>query len=224
MTLKTKILNLFRVVFQLPGLEGMIRTLASGKSTNSFWAKLVPNNYQYGLNSTRVFTYKGVKLRANIRDYVGHYLYFGFQDEGQEVLLDLAKPGSYVLDIGTNIGSTLLLFADKIGEQGKVFGFQPDSENFENCRYNLSLNNFSNAQVETIGLGDIAGEFDMVVDTETNRGGNRISTNVGESLSRKIQVKTLDSWFTAAPVPSPNQIKLVMRVTAIKVFNEEKGS
>lgn len=195
MTTKTKILNLFRRIFKISFLEQFLRQKIE-KKPNSFYSKLAPNNYQYKRGTFREFTYNGVRLKADISDYIGYCLYFGFKDEALEKLIKLAQPGNVVLDIGTNIGSTLLQFAKKIGENGKVYGFEPDAQNYNACLVNINLNSLHNVEVFNIGLGDETGTFTLVVDTETNRGGNRISlSNENNKNNSKIHVERLDDWI-----------------------------
>lgn len=208
MTLKTILLNIVRSCFKIPFLENWLRKKTFNTTSNSFFYKMTPNNYQYAKNSYREFNYKGVELRVDIRDYVGHYLYFGFKDEAHEKLLALAKPNFIVLDIGTNIGSTLLQFANKIGENGRVYGFEPDPINFKACKENIKLNTFNNLKVENIGLGDEKGSFNLVVDTETNRGGNRIELKTQDKNTTTIKVECLDDWIIKNKIKKIDLIKI----------------
>lgn len=208
MYLKTKFLNIFRHVFKIPFLEKSLRKLTQEKKPNDLICKLVPNNYQYPTSSYRTFNYNGVNLKVDIRDYVGHYLYFGFKDKGHEKLYQLTKKDDIVLDIGTNIGSTLLGFANIIGNKGEVYGFEPDKYNYEQCQQNITLNNFKNIEVANIGLGNEKGEFSLVVDTPTNRGGNRISLNNNNKMAEIITVDTLDNWFQSKKLSQIDLIKI----------------
>ncbi|MCP6726799.1 MAG: FkbM family methyltransferase [Patescibacteria group bacterium] len=49
----------------------------------------------------------------------------------------------HVLDIGGNIGYYVLLEASLLGEQGKVYVFEPDPRNIEILNKNIELNNIS---------------------------------------------------------------------------------
>jgi FkbM family methyltransferase len=209
MKIKTSVFNIVRAIFKVPFLEKWLRRKTLNATPENLLYKLVPNNYQYKPNSIRTFNYKGVNLSVDIRDYVGHFLYFGFKDGAHEKLMNLCKPDYTVLDIGTNIGSTLLQFANKIGEKGKVYGFEPDPTNYQACKNNISLNSFHNLEVANIGLGDKKGSFNLVVDTETNRGGNRISfENESQKTSTTIQVERLDDWVINKYINHVDLIKI----------------
>ena len=209
MKTKTLFLNYLRTVFKIPLLEKWLRKRTIGTTSNDFSFKLAPNNYQYKEGAIRNFVYKGIMLKADIRDYVGHYLYFGFKDGAHEKLMQLVKPDFTILDIGTNIGSTLLQFASKTGINGKVYGFEPDPINYTACLENIKLNSFDNIEVANIGLGDKKGEFYLVVDTEANRGGNRIQLKQ-DNIKQKttINVEVLDFWLNDKNINSIDLIKV----------------
>jgi FkbM family methyltransferase len=201
--------NFIRSGFISLKLEYIIKELTTGKSSSSFFGKFAPNNYQYKQGTIRIFNFKGICLEADISDYVGHYLYFGFEDKSHDVLMGLVNPDFTILDIGTNIGSTLLQFANLTNEKGKVFGFEPDPINYKECVKNIGLNNFKNITVENIGLGNEKGSFNLVVDTETNRGGNRISfDNETQKSSTIINVERLDDWIQNKNISKVDLIKI----------------
>ncbi|MEX2484640.1 MAG: FkbM family methyltransferase [Brumimicrobium sp.] len=184
--------------------------MVNGCSVNSLPAKLVPNNYQYSKGTFRKFTTEqGVSMDVDISDYVGHYLYFGFKDEGHQKLYGLVKEGMKILDIGTNIGSTLLHFAKLTGDAGFVYGFEPDTINYKACLKNLSLNDFKNIKVSNIGLGDENNEYDLYEDSDGNRGGNRISFDQNNNKRKsRITVEKLDHWSDKNQVENIDLIKI----------------
>ena len=54
------------------------------------------------------------------------------------------KKGDVVLDIGANIGYYTLIFAELVGEKGKVYAFEPDPTNFDLLRKNVEINGYRN--------------------------------------------------------------------------------
>jgi len=67
-------------------------------------------------------------------------------------LFDLAKPGDVVIDVGANIGSTLICLAQKVDPAARVYGFEPDLNSFANCTKNISLNSFKNISLAQLAL------------------------------------------------------------------------
>ena len=62
-------------------------------------------------------------------------LYFFYKNisDRQKIALfkNIIKPGMRVLDLGANIGFYTVLFSKLVGENGKVFSFEPDVKNYE---------------------------------------------------------------------------------------------
>lgn len=209
MKLKTIIFNSGRRFFKIPYFEKWLRKLIINNPEASCLYKMIPNNYQYKPNTIRYFKYKGINLKVDIRDYVQHNLYFNFKDKAQEKLISLAKSEFIILDIGTNIGSTLLQFAKNVGTSGFVYGFEPDFLNHKACIENIALNPFSNLEVFNIGLGNEKGTFDLVVDKETNRGENKIQlTKQADKTYTSIHVERLDDWISNQKIEKLNLIKI----------------
>lgn len=219
MNTKTRVLNLLRRLFLLRPFENFLVKKTQGKPTTSLVGRMVPNNYQYKEGSIRQFkTFDNVVLEADISDYVGHHLYYGFQDLGHEALFRLVNKGNIILDIGTNLGATLLHFAALTGNKGFVYGFEPDPINYNNCLNNIALNGFTNIDVSQIGLGNKAGSFNLVVDIESNRGGNRISDAETSKNKTVITVERLDDWAEKKAVHAVNLIKIDVEGFEYKVL------
>ena len=217
---KVKIFNFFRNVFKIPALESALVSLTTGKSPDHVFSKLVPNPYQYKPGTFRDIDRDGLKLRVDISDYIGHYLYFGFLDVGVASLLALCKKNSVVIDIGTNIGWTVLNFA-RISKTGMVIGFEPDPYNYSVCKSNIERNAFSNLLVLPFGLGETAAELKMEVRTPDNRGGNRIATTPGNG-SVNVSVKRLDDVEEVLKLTTIDLMKLDVEGYELKVLRGGK--
>lgn len=208
-TTKTKFLNHFRKISKIRFIEKLLRRFTQGKSSSHFISKFCANNYQYKQGTLRKFVHHGVTLEVDIYDYVGHFLYFGFEDNAHAILYSLVNESDNILDIGTNIGSTILQFANRTGEKGRIIGFEPDPHNFNECQKNIALNNFNNIEVLPIGLGHEKGEFQLVVDTPSNRGGNRIVMNDDNSpISTTVNVETVDNVIKDKNITQISLVKI----------------
>jgi FkbM family methyltransferase len=56
------------------------------------------------------------------------------------LMLDLLHPGDVFVDVGANIGYFSVLAASVVGEEGAVFAFEPDPDNFRLLQANAALN------------------------------------------------------------------------------------
>lgn len=203
-SLKVRILNLFRRVWMIPFLEGFLARQTLGLPPDHFIAKWVPNPYQYAPGSLRSIDREGIKMEVDISDYIGHYLYFGFLDRSAERLFILCTETSNVIDVGANIGWTALRLARK-ALKGKVYGFEPDPYNQERCQENVKRNALSNLEIFSLALGNKESTVGMELRTPSNRGGNRIAP-VGLGGNAFVQVSRMDE---TAPVNSLEKIDLI---------------
>ena len=86
----------------------------------------------------RYVLYPGENARAYL-DNRGNY-------EVAETLFceSVLRPGDVAVDIGANIGLYTLLFSRLVGEEGRVYAFEPAAENARRLRVNLLLNDAEN--------------------------------------------------------------------------------
>jgi FkbM family methyltransferase len=206
-TTRVRFLNFIRNIFRIPILEKLLSSLTQGKSPDHFFSKLVPNPYQYPVNSIRQIQRNGIILNVDISDYLSHCLYFGFDgEEGQshKHLFALVSNDNYILDIGSNIGFTVLSMA-QLSRNGKVIGFEPDKLNYERCLHNIDQNIFKNIDLYNIGLGREELSIPMEIRTEFNRGGNRVAI---DGRGEIIQVKKLDDFFPSLNIPKIDVVKI----------------
>jgi FkbM family methyltransferase len=215
LSVKTKILNGVRNIFRIPVLEQVLVTLTSGKSPQHFFSKLIPNNYQYPSPSYRVVKTDLLKIRVDISDYIGHYIYFGLKDVSYDKLFELCKPTFNVIDIGTNIGFIALMLS-RLAHTGKVAGFEPDPFNYNQAFENIKLNAFDNLSIYNVGLGEKASKAVMEIRTRSNRGGNRIAPTKHEGV--EIVIDTLDSFFPKLEFASVDLIKIDVEGYELKVI------
>ena len=56
------------------------------------------------------------------------------------LILQLLHPGDVFVDVGANIGYFSVIAASVVGDEGAVFAFEPDPDNFRLLRANMALN------------------------------------------------------------------------------------
>ena len=100
---------------------------------------------------------------------------YGEYSEGEITLFrQLIKPGAVVLDIGANIGSHSLFFAQSVGPGGILMAFEPQRILFQMLCANMALNGVINSYCYNTAVGSSSGT--LIVPTldygaENNFGG-----------------------------------------------------
>ena len=113
------------------------------------------------------------------------------------VILNQINPGDVVLDLGAFIGYYTVLFANKVGQQGHVFAFEPSPKNFKILSKNAE--NRSNMTIEEKAISKHTGNTTLYL-CNNNYGMNRIYPSVycdGSTFGGKVEVDTikLDEYF-----------------------------
>ena len=70
-----------------------------------------------------------------------------YESDKQQALERLVIPGMMVFDIGAQTGFYTLIFSRLVGEQGRVYAFEPFPDNVHRLLAHLRLNKVGNAQV-----------------------------------------------------------------------------
>lgn len=125
-------------------------------------------------------------LRLSVRD-----IYESFETEffKKEV-----KKGNIVLDIGAHIGYYTLIFAKLVGEEGKVFAFEPEPTNFSLLKKNVELNGYKNVILIQKAVSNKTGTLKLYL-CKGNVGDNRIYDSHDGRPSIEIEAIRLDDYF-----------------------------
>jgi FkbM family methyltransferase len=111
----------------------------------------MPNS---GIN--RLKTCRHGDMLFNVNDqHIGRSLdLYGEWAESELDLLGLfIKPGDVVVDVGANIGTHTVFFAQRTGAAGQVYAFEPQRIVFQNLCANLALNGLLNVRAFAAAVG-----------------------------------------------------------------------
>jgi len=204
---KTKFLNEIRKVGMLPPVERALARLAQEKIVGSVFGRIAPNNYQYAKNSIRECQRDGIRYRLDISDYMQYCIYFAIKVEPRETLYGLVRNGTTVIDVGTNIGETLLNFA-KINRDGRNIGFEPVPFLYEKAKTNIALNDFANIELINTGLGSSNETLSFREAGDNNSGGTFLTRENGTERDRLVHVLTLDEFVSENNIEKISLIKI----------------
>ena len=116
----------------------------------------------------------------------------------------LIQPGDVVLDAGANLGYYTVIASQRVGEQGRVYAFEPDAENVRLLKKNVSINGLTNVVIVDKALSATAGEFAWYRN-EHNFGDHRLYQDQGLNLaSTKVDTVNGDAFFVEQAITMPS--------------------
>jgi FkbM family methyltransferase len=127
----------------------------------------------------------------------GHGVYEPFETG---LLQQQIGPGDVVVDVGAHIGYYTLLFARRVGPQGRVFAFEPDPANFDLLQRNVERNGYTNVTLVRRAVAAQSGKLRLYL-CEDNKGDHRTYDSHDGRLSLEIDAVSLDDYFAGSRDP-----------------------
>lgn len=130
---------------------------------------------------------------------------------------DAVPKDGVVFDIGANVGHMTLLFAKEFVPSGRVFAYEPDPDNFKNCKKNIDLNDFQNitliqeALQENNDLEFLNFNIRRAIDGSGNQNRGISSLKAIKKFHKEtisVKVSTLDKEVKRLEISSLNFIKI----------------
>ena len=103
-------------------------------------------------------------------------------------------PGDSVADIGANIGYHTLTFSKLVGEEGKVYSFEPETKSYQLLRKNILDNGLTNVETVNCALSDKKKSVELNFGENTHGGGTLLKYHKGYG-SEIVKNDTLDNFF-----------------------------
>ena len=127
-------------------------------------------------------------------EFIGTALkeYGEFSEIELSIMSNFIEKGDFVFDVGANIGAFTIPFAKKVGENGKVFTFEPQPNVHNLLKNNVKLNNLDNVELFQKGIGiknEIIKIDEMDFSNTGNFGGFTLSSKYSNSDCGVIKKK-----------------------------------
>ena len=136
----------------------------------------------------------GHKLFLDEWDSLGLFLHGSYEEFETETLKKIIKKNDIVLDVGANIGYFTLLFAKLVGENGKVYAFEPEPTNFDLLKKNFETNGYKNVILVRKALSDKTGKTKLFLSNK-NAGEHMMVGTKENRHSIEIEMITGDDYF-----------------------------
>jgi len=128
--------------------------------------------------------------------YAYHFAVHGFFDwRNLAVALAVCEPGDTIIEIGANIGTETLGFADIVGERGRVYAVEPLPANVAQIQHNLQRNGYTWVDVLPHAMGEEDGQVHFTVPRGANSGLGHIVYTGEDASSIQIEITSLDNVY-----------------------------
>jgi FkbM family methyltransferase len=166
--------------------------------------KLYPFNSSFfsGVQLRRKYLDKnyGLSIQLNSKDLIDHKILFTgvYEKNTNNILTEYIKEGDLVIEAGANSGTETLLISRLVGNDGKVFAFEPVPHVFDKLTLNLKLNKISNVESHNIALGNNNDKIPFQINSinHPNQGmGTKLNIDFKNGDTIYVKQRTLDSFW-----------------------------
>ncbi len=154
-------------------------------------------------------TFNDTIVVLNQRDpVVSGALALGLYEKDEISFLSQAvQKGMKILDIGANVGLYTAILGKGSGDQGRVYAFEPDPENFRFLQRTIAANKLLHVHAVQAAAAAEAGKMRLFTSSE-NRGDNRLYGNELSDGFVDVDVIRLDDFLQGEGVENIDLIKI----------------
>lgn len=154
-----------------------------------------PEKYHHLYDNAPLYLNKKVLMKLHPGDVMSDMVALTgmFEHKKSRRIVNLAKNGGTMVDVGANLGFFSLLWAS-FNNDNRVFSFEPSPRNIQYLQHNIDKNNFGNQIIifkNALGSDNGVMEFDPGNVDQTGWGGFTLQKN---SRSITVNVKRLDDY------------------------------
>jgi FkbM family methyltransferase len=139
---------------------------------------------------------------------------------GEDLIMKrFVKKGDIVFDIGAHLGFYTLLLSKLVGETGKVFAFEPNSELLPSLKQTLAA--LSNVELFQIALSDKKGKINLFVPDDASMASlsNWTDGNGGDVHTVICEMERMDDLIEMGKLLVPQFIKCDVEGAELSVFS-----
>jgi FkbM family methyltransferase len=176
----------------------------------SVYRRCVRRAVGYGLNEIRLIrsshewmlrhlhppsvTVFGQTIYLDPADSLNLSIHGVFEPRETDLAMRLVKEGDVVVDIGANIGYYTLLFAGRVGAQGRVYAFEPHPGNVALLRRTLHDSSYRHVVVEEKAVSKATGPAHLY-ESQEGSVDHRILEHATKGPALAIDAVSLDDYF-----------------------------
>ncbi|MHB8915682.1 MAG: FkbM family methyltransferase [Thiobacillus sp.] len=119
------------------------------------------------------------------------------------------NPGDKAMDVGANVGIFSVVMGATVGNEGRVFSFEPVAENVLRLEKNLRKNALENVQIFPVALGASNGHMTLRMATDPAYPSlHEVQGGFGSGTDVSIEVRALDDVWEELGFPEIAFVKI----------------
>lgn len=205
-------------------MSNKLKTLLKWRADFGFNAAIELALYHLGFKKKLFFNYPNTSLTIGI-DQGPIDFWKSLEQESWEIELIrfinyLVKPGETILDVGAWIGPLTFLFSHLVGENGKVYAFEPNPESFSILEHYTTNNKSDNIYLYKKAISNVVGYIKLHSPSQISRSASiRNHSDVsGFKYEWKCDCTTIDEFCLTQDI-RPDGIKIDVEGAEMNVLN-----
>ncbi len=165
---------------------------------------------------------EGRKMFTQNNDGLALSIFKIYEPNQTEIVKKYVHEGDIVIDIGAHVGYYTLLMAQLVGENGKVYSFEPDPVNFQLLKKSVEINGFENVVLIQKAVSNITDKVKLFLgdnDSAINRIYDAKLGDAKESID--VESIRIDEYFKEND-ELVNFIKIDSEGSEVKIINGMK--
>ena len=154
-----------------------------------------------------------------------HFIYGGFERAELQFVQHFLSEGQRVIDVGANVGYLTIPMGLKVGVTGCVIACEPEPENLNRLRMNVSRNDLRNVDIRPTAVGNHDGETSLRLGDDsayhtTASPSDLLAITAAHETGRQVRVPVirLDTLWEDLGTPSIDLIKIDVEGTELDVL------
>ena len=124
------------------------------------------------------------------------------------LIQNLVKPGMVFVDVGAHLGYYSLLAARQVGQDGRVYAFEPEPVNYSLLIKNIELNGYRNIIADPRALSNTTGSSNLFVSALDSGRHSIYHHGLPETGSVAVDTITLDAFLETQGWPRVDLVKM----------------
>lgn len=171
-----------------------VKFVLGGHGMGKFYPIKVIHNFVLKHVRSDFVIVQGHKMFLDSKDSLNLSIHGSHEEYETRLIREQIRKGDVVLDVGANIGYYTLIFAELVGESGKVFAFEPDPTNFNLLKQNVENNGYKNVVLINKAVSAQNGRLKLFL-SEDNLADHRIYDSQDGRKFIEIESVRLDDYL-----------------------------